>query len=84
MVVALIWNPRGLNRPDKLTRVHDLIREICHDIISFCESKKEDFSSLQLQQLDPGGKFSWNWLPAVKTAGGILVGISLDLFDIVK
>ena len=25
MVVALIWNPRGLNRPDKLIRVHDLV-----------------------------------------------------------
>jgi hypothetical protein len=55
-------------------------------LISFVSlsQKKEDFSSLQLQQLDPEGKFSWNWLPAVKTAGGILVGIILDLFDIVK
>jgi hypothetical protein len=55
MAVALIWNSRGLNRPDKLTRVHDLIRETCPDIICFFESKKEDFSSLQLQQLDPWG-----------------------------
>jgi hypothetical protein len=64
--------------------VHDLIRETCPDIICFSESKKEDFSSLQLQQIDPGGKFSWNWLPAVKIAGGILVGINNEFFDIVK
>jgi hypothetical protein len=64
--------------------VHDLIRETCPDIIYFSETKREDFSSLQLQQLDPNGKFSWNWLPAVKTAGGILVGINSDLFDIVR
>jgi hypothetical protein len=43
-VVALIWNPRGLNRPDKISKVHDLIRETCPNIISFSESKKKDFS----------------------------------------
>jgi hypothetical protein len=48
------------------------------------ETKKEDFTVLQLQQLDPYGKFSWNWLPAKKTVGGIIVGISVDLFDIVR
>jgi hypothetical protein len=84
MVVALIWNSRGLNRPDKLTRVHDLIRETCPNIISFFESKKEDFSLIQLQALDPSGKFAWNWLPAKNTAGGILVGISNDMFDVYK
>jgi hypothetical protein len=64
--------------------VHDLIRETCPDIICFSETKKEDFSSIQLKQLDPGEKFTWNWLPAVKTAGGILVGINIDFFDIIK
>jgi hypothetical protein len=84
MVVALIWNPRGLNRPDKLIRVHDLIRETCLDIICFSESKKEDFTILHLHHLDPVGEFSWIWLPAKNTSGGILVGTSNDLFDIIK
>jgi hypothetical protein len=84
MVVALIWNPRGLNRPDKLTRVHDLIRETCPDIISFFESKKKDFSMIQLKQLDPYEKFTWNWLPAKDTAGGILVGVNSDMFEVVR
>jgi hypothetical protein len=30
------------------------------------------------------GKYSWNWLPAKGTAGGILVGISKDVFDICR
>jgi hypothetical protein len=84
MVVALIWNPRGLNMPDKLTRVHDLIKETCPDIISFSESKKEDFSVFQLKQLDPYDKFQWNWLPAKGTASGILVGISVDMFEVIR
>jgi hypothetical protein len=60
MVVALIWNSRGLNRLDKLARVHDLIRQTCPDIIGFSETKKEEFNFIQLQQLDPMGKYSWN------------------------
>jgi hypothetical protein len=62
--------------------VNDLIRETCSDIISFSESKNADFSLVQLQALDPWGKFAWNWLTAKNIAGGILVGISKDLFDI--
>jgi hypothetical protein len=50
----------------------------------FSETKKEGFPSLQLQQLDPRERFSWNWLRAVKTAGGILVVINYDIFDIVR
>jgi hypothetical protein len=84
MVVALIWNPGGLNRLDKLTRVHDFIREICPDIIRFSETKKEEFNFIQLQQLDPVGKYNWNWLPAKGTAGGILVGISSDMFEVCR
>jgi hypothetical protein len=82
MIVALIWNPRGLNRPDKVTRVHDLIRETCPDIISFSKSKKKYLFVIQLKQLDPFDKFKWNWLPTKDTAGGILVGISDDMFEV--
>jgi hypothetical protein len=51
MAVALICNPGGLNRPDKLSRVYDIIREMCPNIISFSKSEK-DFSMIQLKQLD--------------------------------
>jgi hypothetical protein len=84
MVVALIWNPRGLNRHDKLTRVHDLIREICPHIISFSETKKEEFNFIHLHQLDTVGKYTWNWLPTKGTTGGILVGISSDMFEVCR
>jgi hypothetical protein len=52
MVVGLIWNTRGLNRPDKLPRVHELIRDTCPDLISFSESKKAEFSGAQIQSID--------------------------------
>jgi hypothetical protein len=64
--------------------VHDLIRETCPDIISFSESKKKDFPVIQLKQLDPYEKFTWNWLPAKDTAGGILVGVNSELVTCLK
>jgi hypothetical protein len=84
MVVGLIWNPRGLNRPDKLPRVHELIRDSCPDFISFSESKKEEFTSSQLKDIDIYEAYVWNWLPAVGIAGGILMGVKECNFEIVS
>jgi hypothetical protein len=39
---------------------------------------------IQLKQLDPYEKFTWNWLPAKDTAGGILVGINSDMFEVLR
>jgi hypothetical protein len=43
-----------------------------------------EFTPTQLKQLDPYDKYSWNWLFANDTAGGIIVGISVDLFDVIR
>ena len=73
-----------MNRPDKLLRVHDLLREQCPDLISLSETKKTNFDYFQLRTLDPVGKYTWNWLPSIRTAGGILVGVSVDLFEVIS
>jgi hypothetical protein len=64
--------------------VHDIIRETCPAIICFSESKKKDLFVIQLKQLDPFDKFKWNWLPTKDTAGGILVRISDDMFEVLR
>jgi hypothetical protein len=28
--------------------------------------------------------YTWNWLPAIGTAGGILVGVKEDIFEIIS
>ena len=83
-MIGLFWNPRGLNRPDKLFRAGDLIREQRPDFFSFSETKKNDFSFAQLQTLDNHDMYVWNWLPAVGTAGGLLVGINSDVFEVLS
>jgi hypothetical protein len=64
--------------------VHELIRDSCPDLISFSESKIAEFSTAQLQSIDCNDAFNWNWLPAVGTAGGILVGVRDSSFEVVS
>jgi exonuclease III len=82
-MIGLFWNIRGLNGPIKCNKLKELIRANKPDFISISESKKEDFTPLQLEVFDSNSCFRWNWLPANNTAGGILIGIREDLFDIV-
>ena len=84
MVVGFIWNSRGLNRDDKLTRVHDLLHDHHPDFIGLSETKKEDFTPAQLKILDPFDIYEWKWLPANRTAGGILLGVNSDMFDVLS
>ncbi|XBH61752.1 hypothetical protein VPH35_116143 [Triticum aestivum] len=84
MVVGLIWNGRGLNKPEKINAMGKLIRETHADLVGFSESKKESFSNAQIKSIDPNNDFTWNWMPAIGTAGGILVGIKQDDFKIIS
>ena len=85
-MIGIFWNIRGLNGPIKVDKLKELIRANSPDFICISETKKEDFTVLQLEIFDPSSNFQWKWLPANNTAGGILVGvmwISLTWFDVI-
>jgi hypothetical protein len=46
------------------------------------KQKKEKFSKSFLKIILGKRNFEWNFLPAVGTAGGILVGINSDIFEV--
>jgi hypothetical protein len=50
------------------------------DYIGFQETKKENFSRSFLKSILGNRDFEWNFMPAVGTAGGILVGLNKDIF----
>jgi hypothetical protein len=52
------------------------------DYIGFQETKKEEFTNSFLKNLLGNRNFVWNFLPAVGTSGGILVGINADLLEV--
>jgi hypothetical protein len=51
--------------------------------LGFQETKKAQFSNFFLKNLLANRNFAWNHLPAVGSAGGIMVGVNCDLFEVV-
>jgi hypothetical protein len=54
------------------------------DFVGFSETKKEDFSPSFLGSLTKNRNFQWNYLPAVGTTGGVLLGINEDVYEVVS
>ncbi|KAG2617313.1 hypothetical protein PVAP13_3NG179957 [Panicum virgatum] len=61
----------------------DICKEHNLDFIGIQETKSESFSATYLSSLAGNKHFCWKWLPARGTAGGILMGVDADNFDIV-
>jgi exonuclease III len=74
----IFWNIRGLNHTGRTLYLSHLIRDNRLDFIGVQETKKEDFHPSFLKNLTTPTSFSWNFLPARGTAGGILVGTKDD------
>ena len=54
------------------------------DYIGFHETKKDSFSKSYLKSLLGNRDFARSYLPAIGSAGGILVGINCELFEIMS
>jgi hypothetical protein len=50
--------------------------------IGLHETKKEKFTKSFLKNILGNMNFEWNFMPAVDTAGGILVGVNSDVFEV--
>jgi exonuclease III len=75
---GIFWNIRGLNQPGRKLSLEHVIRTNHVDFIGVQETKKEEFSDSFLKNLTGAASFSWIFLPARGTAGGILVGARDD------
>jgi exonuclease III len=80
-MIGATWNVRGLNKRGKIQCITDLINDNKLDFVGFQETKKDEFSDALLSQVHKD--FSWQLLPAVGTAGGILVGFSNKQFEMI-
>jgi len=79
-MIGAFWNIRGLNKTGRLDCLKDFIDFNSLDFVGIQETKKDSFHPSFFA--DIGRNFTWNFLPAVGTAGGILVGIKTHKFDI--
>jgi hypothetical protein len=67
------WNIKGLNQPGRNLSLAHLIKDNQLDFVGIQE-KKEVFHPSFLKNLSCPVNFTWHFLPARGTAGGILVG----------
>lgn len=70
--------------PPRLPECKSLLKLIALIFLCISETKKSNLSVSQLDAIDTRSGFIWNWLPANNTAGGILVGVKDDMFDILS
>src|SRR4051812_42831297 len=81
---ALFWNVRGITAPGRKTQIIDTIHRIHPSILGFQEIKKEQFSDSFLKSISGAGNYGWNHLPSKDSAGGILMGVNSNIFDILS
>ena len=81
---AIFWNVRGISAPGRKTLIVDTIRKLQASVLDFRETKKEEFSDSYLKSLVGSRNFSWHHLPSKGSAGGILMGVDADLFEIIS
>lgn len=82
-MIGAFWNIRGLGKPGKIQCLCDFLRNNRIDFVGFFETKRELIDVNTLNRIAGNREHEWHSLPAVNTAGGILVGLSKNLFDII-
>lgn len=82
-MIGLFRNIRGFNKTGRTAMVANAIKANKVDFIGIQETKKSDFHPSFLRELSGNIPFAWNFLPAVGTAGGILIGVREDLYNVV-
>jgi hypothetical protein len=76
---GVFWNIRGLNRFGRNLSLGSIIRDNGLDFMGVQETKKEEFIPSFLKNLITPATFQWHFLPAKRTAGGILLGVRESL-----
>jgi exonuclease III len=78
------WNIRGIQAEGRKTAITNTFSRIRPNIIGFQETKKEIVPDSYRKSLVANRLFAWASLPAKGSAGGILVGVDLDMFDLIS
>src|ERR1041385_3984367 len=77
----IFWHIRGFGARGHRNQLRDLLFCEHIDILCLQETKRDNFSLTDFNGLG-GSDFTWNWVPAIGSAGGILIGSRNDLLDV--
>ena len=79
---CLNCNIRGMTTTGRKPTIIDTIGRTKASIVCFQETKEETITDSFLKSLVGNIIFCWNMIPSTGSAGGILMGVDLDLFDV--
>ena len=82
-MICSFWNIRGLGQHGKIQCPGDFIYDNHIDFVCLFETKRENIDTHILKWIVGRENFDWHYLPAINTAGGILVGLKSDLFEVI-
>jgi exonuclease III len=72
---VLMWNIRGLGKPARMRQLSEQIIKEKVDVVGVQETIKQSFLLRELQRLNLGGEYNWEWVPAIGHSRGILMGV---------
>ena len=82
-MIGAFWNIRGMGQTGKSQCLSDFISNNHVDFVCFFETNKENIDSHVNKYISGKEDFAWHNLPEVRTAGGVLVGLKNDLFEVI-
>ena len=82
IMLGAFWNIRGLNKLGRLECLKDFIDTNKLDFVGIQETKKSSFHESFFAAMSHD--FSWNYLLAEGTAGGILVGFRTSRIEVLS
>lgn len=82
-MIGAFWNIRGFGQTGKIQCLGDFLNNNHVDFVGFFETKRENIDNHILNGIAGNNDFVWHSLPAINTAGGILVGLRNNLFEII-
>ena len=80
-MISALWNIGGLGQHGKLKCLAECLNNNHVNFVGFFESKREFIDDSMLKTIS--GRIEFNYLPAINTTGGIIVGLKCYLFEVI-
>jgi hypothetical protein len=82
-MIGVIWNCRGVIKKGREISIRELITDHKADFIGLQETMKKVYRQ-NFRTIDPNRSYGWHWLPSKGRSRGIICGIKMERFDIIK
>jgi len=83
-MIGLLWNCRGVSKKGMSSMLKDVLAENELDFVGLQETMRKNYIDKFFGKIDYSKKFAWHWIPSNGRFGGILCGVNLDRFEVIK